>query len=418
MSDEIHFGRSNVSESEIVTAFLDELHIWRQAHEQYLIVNNEDGLLIDSDEIVLTQGSFESDMGEMDGFDAACGVIIVGGEMIIYRGTRLEGTTRLILERCLRGQFGTKVAPHPVGAHVRFLPDMPVSYLEGAMAKESAHVPMARTTGWPFDGLVRIISAEGAELVHFTRRTRDALLMPEALDADRETRGYGLLRGRFGTGAISHDSGSVVILHPHRFWDRYTPRPREDNESFPGVYDHPETAYLELRQRIHGAYWRGFTWQENVVGALRRNETDRNSAFGESAGLLDIIVLARFNPNVPWNSKQVVDLRSLGNGGTRNTNLSKMARDHLFVFDDPGDARITAGLRGNLLGVEADAAEFRIFFKYKPNCWHSNDEFPAGTTVFDDDRVLPTRWKSTPWLQGMDLTYYSRTKTRYRAPVR
>ena len=417
MSEDLEFGRSLISDSETVTAFLDEVHIWRQRFDQHLIVTNEDGVLASGDEIELAFSTFDGDFAELDGFDAECGVLLLEGELIIYRGTRNDGQ-RLTLERCLRGQFGTKIASHPQGAHGRLMPDMPVSYLDGAIAKESAHIPMARTSGWPREGLVRIVGEEGAELVHFTRRTQAALLMPEALDADRETRGLGLFRGRFGTDAVSHDSGEAVIFQPHRFWDRFTPRDREDNEAFPGVYDHPETSYLELRRKIHGAYWRGFTWEENVLGALRSDGSGRDGAVGEGSSLLDIIVLARLNPNVPWNSKSVVDLRSLGMGTQGTNNMTARARDSLFVFDDPGDALIAEGLRGNTLGVEADAAEFRIFFVYKPNSWISNDEFPQGTSAQDDERTLPNFWKMTPWLQSLDLTYFSRTRTRYKAPIR
>ena len=118
---------------------------------------------------------------------------------------------------------------------------------------------------------------------------------------------------------------------------------------------------------------------------------------GSQAGLLDVVVLGRFNPNVPWDSRNVIDMRR-----TASVRSASAARrtDVLYVFDDPEEA--------NELGFEANTAEFRIYFRYKPNAYVFLDEEGAN---LGDDEQLTNDWKKTPWLQAFSVSYTNRTRT-------
>lgn len=419
LPDEIEFARSTISNSDVARAFLDEVHFWRHLQQEKLSVVNADGLSADADRIELGQTvSLELVIGDIEGANKDCGAIILDGEIIIYRELVVE-SDRVVLERCARGQMGSRATPHAFGSAASFLPDVMVSYLDGGLQPDAASIPLARTEGWPREGLVRIVSenqGEG-ELVHFTRRTDEALLMPESLDPDPRDRGRGLFRGRFGTAATSHENDAVVIFQPFRYWDRFTPRGTRD-QGFEGVYAHPESSYLELGVALQDAWWHGFTWDENVVGTDVSGGTESSGSVDRTAGYLDVVVMARFNPSVPWDSEQVVDMRSLGGFGSDKVDLGDRARDSLFVFNDPGDLEFAGGNKGNVLGLEAEAAEFRIYFEYKPNSWESNDFRARGVPSIDDERRLPLWWKRTPWFQALRASVSYRTRTLYSAPIR
>ena len=415
LPDTIEFARSSISNSGVVTAFLDEVHLWRHPLQEKLVLVNEDGLAADARTLILkpTVSTYLTNT-EIDGAPSACGAVIIDGEIIIYRGLT-EEDQGLVLEDCARGQFGSRASPHALGAGAWFLPDVFVSYLEGGLEIESSTITIADPKNWPREGLVRILTGEDGELVHYTRRTEDSLLMPEALDLAEEDRGRGLFRGRFGTSPTVHDDGAIVIYQPFRYWDRYTPRTVEE-KGFEGVFDHPESSYLELGTARQDAWWHGFTWKENLTGAPVSETSDRRSE-GESLDLLDIVVMARFNPNVPWDSKNVVDLRSEDTFGNQKEDLGEAAKTSLFLFDDPGDVAYAENRIGNALGVEAPVAEFRVYFGYKLGAWYGNDKRQQGVRVQDDDRVLPAWWKRTPWLQGLESTVSYRTRVLYSTPL-
>jgi hypothetical protein len=260
---------------------------------------------------------------------------------------------------------------------------------------------------------VRILREDSAELVHYTLISEGSLLLPRSLDRDPDTRDIGLFRGRFGSDATDHEGGELAIWQPFRYWDRYTERRSEDNAPFSGVFDHPETSYVELGRSVQSALWRGFTWQENLIGLAQVN--DVREPEDSSSGYLDLMVLARFNPHVPWDTKQVVDLRKEHDVG-RRPDLQALSRTHLFVFDDQGGESMRSGELGNLLNLESDTAEFRVYFAFRPGAWVPLDT--ADAAAAEDRPEMVNWWKRTPWLSGFRLTYMNRTTTRWRAPVR
>ncbi|MGE0192860.1 MAG: hypothetical protein AB7T63_12560 [Planctomycetota bacterium] len=415
LPDTIEFARSSISNSGVVTAFLDEVHLWRHPLQEKLVLVNEDGVAADARSILLkpTVSTYLS-RSEIDGASSPCGAVILDGEIIIYRGIS-EEDDGIVLEDCARGQLGSRAAPHAVGSGAWFLPDVFVSYLEGGLEIESSTITIANLKTWPREGLVRILSGEDGELVHYTRRTEESLLMPESLDVDEADRGRGLFRGRFGTTATQHDSQAIVVFQPFRYWDRYTPRTVEE-KGFEGVFVHPESSYLELGTARQDAWWHGFTWKENLTGAPVSETSERRSE-GEALELLDIVVMARFNPNVAWDTKQILDLRSDDPFSRDQVDPGEAAKSSLFLFDDPGDFHYAQNRVGNALGLEAPVAEFRVYFAYKLGAWYGNDERESGQRMQDDDRVLPAWWKRTPWFQSLESTVSYRTRVLYSTPL-
>lgn len=418
MSEDLEFGQSQLSGAGLVTAFLDELFVWRHSHDTKLYIINTEGLSETAEEVRIANGGTTQDLSTLDGYDRDCGLILVGGEIIAYRSSRLEGDNVLVLEGVERGLMGTRPAFHPVGDPLRFLPDIPVSFLDSGTTAEGASFTLARTRGWPKEGTMRILREDTAELVHYTRIANGEVSMPTSIDADQRTRDRGLLRGRFGTDATDHDSGEIVIFQPFRYWDRYTPRRGEDDETFGGMHDHPECSYLEFGVKGRSTLWRGFTWAENLRGRLSGSDgVDEDDGNEASSGYLDIYVLARFNPHIPWDSDQIVDMREVqGMGGPKD--LSKKQNTHLFLFDSSGTEAIGNGRLGNLVDLESDTAEFRIFFLYKANSFEPLDASRRDSATQFDAPVLRNSWKMTPWLRSFTVTRYNRAHTLYKAAVR
>jgi hypothetical protein len=403
------FGKNEVGAGGVVRAFFDELYVWRHANPVPIgVVVNQDMVSEEADEITVRALPPATTLDGIDGWDTNCGVLDVGGELVVWRGTRPEGAESTTFERCARGALGTR--PHTLapGMLVRLVPNVLVSYLSGMLSRDASTIAVGRTKDWPREGLVRIVGQDQEELVHFMSRNDTDLVLPEALDADETVRGRGLTRGRFGTETVSHDNDELVIWQPFRFWDRFLPRRGNDTATFSGIHDHAEGCYVEFAKTVQQAQWRRASWQENLKGQLddepdpRRRRTTQERTASEK---LDLLVLVRFDQGVPWDSKKVVDLRG-------NTGVPSDARDHperyLYLFDDPDAA--------NRLDFEADTAEFRVYYRYLPGCFVAQDLTRDAATR--DDLVFENTWKQTPWLQAFTVEYVNRTKERYQAEIR
>ncbi len=412
---EMEFGRSTVSSSDTVTAFLDELHVFRhrwQATPQ-LIVINEEGVNETAEEIRFTlypprQGS---SLDGVPGFHDDCGVVSIDGELIVYRGVRNELEGEWVLEQCVRGVLGTESNAHGRGGYGRFITNVPVTVLEGNLTTDGYSMQVLPLDScWPRQGLVRVVGQGQAELIHYTRRSDEELIVPEALDIEDDVRGRGILRGRFGTDPTDHDGGDLVFFQPFRYWDRYTPRRTEDEQSFGGIHAHPEASYLEVGKRVRTGYWHRLGWKEDLQGSQGGSSGGRSRRRGggaDGSGYLDVVVLARFSPKVPWDSDRIVDLRSQEEFSTYRPAIEGRPLDALYVFDAPEAA--------NNLGVESDLAEFRVFFVYRAGAFVPQDV--PGSGGFDD-LIYENAWKETPWFKELNVEYTSRTTTLSRSLLR
>ena len=99
------------------------------------------------------------------------------------------------------------------------------------------------------------------------------------------------------------------------------------------MYEHPDASHLQIAKTVYGGWWRRVTWDENVLGrGGNREARDKKESQGRSSQKMDVLVLARFDQGVPWDSEHVVDLRG-------DKAIPQEAKDRpkewLFLFDDP-----------------------------------------------------------------------------------
>lgn len=417
LPQELEFAQSTVSSSGVVTAFLDEIHVIPLPIqlEPLLYVANEEGLTEQTADIRLALMGTLVNKDQSFAYHPECGLLDLDGELILWRDSTFESENVLVLERCVRGVLGTTSRPHPRGGSGRFVPGVPVTYIQGSATRDLAQIPVASLDErvWPREGLLRVVGAQDAELIHFTRRSREDFILPEAFgaeDAPDVAEGRAILRGRFGTKAIDHDDGTPVFFQPFRYWDRFLPRRIEEDESFSGIYDHPEGSYLELGQKLRAAYWHRLTWTEGTYEDLSEDRRSRQGA-SDTGGLHDILVLARFSTAVPWDSQDIVDLRTGtgtgGFGGGRSDTEDRSA-NRLYLFDDPEAV--------NRLGVESETAEFRVFFVFRPGAYIPQDS--ASGQTLRDEFGYENAWKHSPVLRSFTVDYTSRTSTLSRSVLR
>jgi hypothetical protein len=421
LPQDVEFARSTVNGSSVVTAYLDEVAWFRhQSHSVGTVFSDDGSVSVEDDEIYLYPQVFHTTWSAAPGYDQDCGLLDLGGELILWRGTRNEQTgqgTALVLERCVRGVLGTKPRHHENGTYGWFVPDLPVSFLDGELTKDSGTVPLGRTRRWPREGLARVVGEGSAELLHFTGISERDLLMPTALDDDERTRDRGLLRGRFGTEAADHPSGTPVFWQPFRYWDRAMERRTDEGASWAGIHDHPESSYLQLGKRVRGGLWHRLTWEDRFFGGVdlsdnrsARSRNGRRGSESEKAGFLDVLLLARLSSQVPWDSRNVVDLRQ--SSGASTTGGSLVApnggdpKQALYLFDDPDQP--------NRLGIESDSFEVRVLFVYRGGAFQPMDV--PGDRNRADDLVFENTWKRTPRFESLTVEYTSRTSTLYSAP--
>ncbi len=405
--ENVTFGKNEVGGGDVVKAFFDELFIWRHdASLPMAQLTNTETITSKTKELTLRAIPPTDSLVGIQGYDKDVGVIDVDGELIVYRGTHTEGGDKLVLEDCRRGAYGTKARPHASLTTARFVPEMWVSAVDGSVSRESAQIAMRRTTGWPREGTVRIVGEDSVEIVHYTAINTSGIVMPESLDGDTSTRGRGLLRGRFGTDITNHETGDLILWQPSRYWDRYTPRRGADGTAFAGVHDHPESAYLEFAKTVRNAQWRAVRWEYRPDDKTEEMKSDaKGGRSGRGAVKRNVIVVARFDQGVPWDSKSIVDLR--GTRGTLPADAKDTPKKYLYVFDTAEAA--------NQLDFEADTAEFRVYFDYTAGSYLAQD-FEDGESL--DQPAFENIWKTTPKLQSFAVEYVNRTQVRYNAEIR
>ena len=405
--ENVTFGKNEVGGGDVVKAYFDEMFVWR--HDTYLPmaeVVNTDTITSKTKEFTLRAIPPLTSLVGIQGYDKDVGVLDVDGELIVYRGSHDEGGDRVVFEDCRRGVYGTKARPHAMHTMARFVPEMYVSCVDGSVSRDASTIAMRRTKGWPAEGTVRIVGDDTIELIHYTGITDAGLMIPESLDGDSSTRGRGLFRGRFGTDVTNHDTGDLVLWQPSRFWDRYTPRRGADGTAFAGIHDHPESAYVEFAKTVRNAQWRAVRWEyrpDDKAGESKSGSKGGRSSRG--AEKRNVIVVARFDQGVPWDSKAIVDLR--GTRGTLPADVKDHAQKYLYVFDTPEAA--------NQLDFEANIAEFRVYFAYTPASYVAQD-FDDGEAL--DQPAFENAWKTTPKLQSFSVEYVNRTRVRYQAEIR
>jgi hypothetical protein len=285
-----------------------------------------------------TLGGDVADAGPLGGLPADSGLLRLGSEIVAYDGYDAAGSSIHVPTQG-RGLLGTDPQNHVVGTAVRLLESWRVSTLATSVGAADAELPLASLEGFPSSGTVLV----DEELVHYTRLDRGALSMPRAsqVPGKMDAKGAGLFRGRFGTQAAGHASGTPVILFPFRYWDRWAERA-----------DAPELAYFELALDQADAFWTSSFWQaENPPVAGPR-----------------LALLERVRSDVPWDE-------------------DPEARKGVNRWDD---GHLDRG--GNPIGAQSDRVAWRVHVVYEPGS-------------FDARQGLAHGWKATPRLRLFGVEY-------------
>lgn len=254
------------------------------------------------------------------------GLARIGDELIVYSDyDPIVGDIKIAPNG--RGVLGTQPAPHLPGDLVTFLDWIPVTQLASNTGPDEAELVVEDIAGFASEGT--LLSEE--ELLHYTRRENGQLVMPRASTepGERDGRGAGIYRGRFGTDAAQHSTGAWVMGHVFRYWDRYTLQS-----------DAPELHYFGFNPSQPDAYWmRGF-WN---------SQYDRGGPW--------IGMLVRTDPSIPWDA-------------------DPEATEGLYLFDG---GKYDRG--GNPLGFQADRIEARLFLTFRRGAFDPIDNLNPGWKV-------------------------------------
>jgi hypothetical protein len=278
------------------------------------------------------------------------GLLRVGDELLCYESFEAStNVVRFTLAHGGRGLFGTEPQPHRPTEGVSFAGSLPVGILASRLRPDDALIPLLEVPpGFPAHGTVRIDD----ELVHYVRMQGAVLEMPRASvePGERDEKGPGLFRGRYGTQRADHAAGTPVILFPFRYWDRWSE-----------LADAPEMTWYQLACDQPDAYWKRVFWKVS------------EPAFPGAA----LGVLQRTNAETPW------DAPPEGDNG-------------LALF---WEGKLDG--EGNPIGVQSDRVEWRIFVRHL-----------AGS--FDPLEGLAHGWKTTPRLELFGVEYMGPSRTLAR----
>jgi hypothetical protein len=218
-------------------------------------------------------GGTAADAGNrLDAIPADGGLLRMGEEILCYESRDPE-TGEIRVAPLGRGLLGTTPQAHTNGQTVTWLEWIPTSVLAAPLGAGDSTISVVSTNGFPAEGTLLI----GSEVIHYTRQGGSAFHMPRrsSQPGRLDGQGDGIFRGRFGTPAQGHALGAPVIWFPARYWDRYAPRA-----------DAPEMSWFGFERHQPGAFWESFFF-------------DSDPGF---QGMAQIGVLARTDPDVPWDA--------------------------------------------------------------------------------------------------------------------
>jgi hypothetical protein len=279
------------------------------------------------------------------------GLLRVGEEILCYDSFDASGNTlRFTLASAGRGLLGTDAQPHQPTEGITYLGALPVAILAANVGADDAELRLVGTpTGFPSHGLVRVED----ELVHYTNLENGVLFMPRgsAEPGEKDAKGPGLFRGRFGTQRAEHPAGAAIVLHPFRYWDCWS-----------DLADAPELTYFGLSCEQPDAYWRRVFWKE------------RAPAFpGPQLGVLQRTSDGPWDA-VPWDA------------------APEPEKGLALLLEGKLDGE------GNRIEVQADRVEWRVFVRHLPGS-------------YDPLEGLAHGWKTTPRLELFGVEYMGPNRT-------
>jgi hypothetical protein len=295
----------------------------------------------------------------------APGILKIGDELVVFQEAELSGDG-MQFTGCKRGVLRSKPRAHAKGTRVEAFFGIYVGMLTESVQNSSNQIVGAGLDRFPLMGCVRLEDANGdqAEIRLYTENAGGGVLRMPVNDA-----GGGLFVARYGTTARSFDAGTPVFWHPVRNWDR-----------FAEYSDDPELSFFALSTELTDAFLKRIYWKEVIT-----------------APNLNIRVYARLNEALDWNAnaQRMLFLSRDGDssGGTSGLRVDpkQSPLKYLRAMEDPnGD---------NLLNIQADRIELRVFVLYENGAYIWNDPTKIG-------------WKSTPILQSLGLEYVNQNRVR------
>jgi hypothetical protein len=254
---EIRLGSDYAGRPSAGQAVVDELRFFRPATPGKLLPNTarftlaedfeldeESQLTLDVDTLQLSMARQKNPVLGADALEIlstlpqAGGLLLVGEEIVGYAGLDPTDSGNVFLTG--RGLYGTARAFHRRREPVVPLLAWPVSPLAVSIDGEAATLPLADASGFPEEGGLVWVDEE---LIGYTGRDADGLHMPTRAGSNRFDP-QGLLRGRFGTAPLVHETGAMVRWMPERHRDR----------ALLG-HDVPEAEALRLPVRAPGAFF-------------------------------------------------------------------------------------------------------------------------------------------------------------------
>ena len=311
---------------------------------QSLIVSNElsdqsTDLVVVPKALQLASGPIALDHEFLTELPSDAGLLKLGDEIVAYSARDPQSGQITLAANGGRGLLGTRPQPHHAGEFATFLESHPVGVLAASLSATDSALQLVSVEDFPTEGTVLVDD----ELIHYTRIRENLLEMPRASTVAGKTdgKGGGLFRGRYGTTPAAHTQGTVVILFPFRYWDRWQARA-----------DAPELAYFTLSVDQPSAWWDSFFFDTEDADSAR------------------IGVLARFDPEAPWDGEPDEDprLRLLWRGDAEGKAIP--------------------------IGRQSDRVDWRVFVKYDGG-------------AFDPATGLAHGWKQTPTLKRLAAFYFA-----------
>ncbi|MHC4550854.1 MAG: hypothetical protein ACYTEZ_19025 [Planctomycetota bacterium] len=306
----------------------------------------------------------------------APGIVRVGDELVVYADVGIVGNA-LEFSGCTRGVLRTLPSTYERGAPVEVLFGIPVAVLTGGVTESSNVLAGIGFERFPPSGVVRLENrdADQAELRLYTLNFGESVEMPI------NDIGGGIFTGRYGTTALGFDAGTPCFWHPVRTWDRFAPSS-----------DDPALSFWSFSTQLSGSLIKRIFWEE---GQRPENVTVR--------------VYARIDEEAPWNAttrntlwlshdaqgrgREAFSERAMESlkAADRRTQEGDDPRRFLYVMEDrAGD---------NLINLQADKVETRVFVVYHTGAYVWNDPSKVG-------------WKFSPIVQRFAIEYLQQSMVR------
>jgi hypothetical protein len=247
-----------------------------------------------------------------------------------------------------------------------------VGLLTEGVTESSNQIVGTGFANWPrTQGVGRLEDPEGdrAELFLYTKNEQSSLTMPQS------DLGSGIFRGRYGSIAGTFESGMPVFWQPVRRWDRFSE-----------YSDNAELSYFSIKTQITDAFIKRVWWEE-----------------GPATPRTNVRVMIRLNEGIDWNASAENVLWLSRDGDSNDLGSVGVAPWAQQVSTKEGSPLRFLGacedpLGDNLIRLQADKVELRLFVVYEEGAFVWNDPSAVG-------------WKGTPIVEQVGIEYLQNNRT-------